>query len=1250
MASFNAITFNCNGLGDKKKRQKVFSYVKEKVKSGFCFLQETHSIPQLENKWMQEWKGKLFFSHGSSNSTGCAIGFSQKFSFNLIKESKDTEGRILILEVKIDEEKFLLINLYNANNETDQLNVLENLLVKLEEHDPDGECKPIFGGDFNLIFDTILDSSGGNPTLKKRSLTKIMKVIEKLDACDIFRVRYPNLKRFTFHRKNPVIQRRLDYLFISSNIQEHVENVEILPSFMSDHCPVFLSLNLNSNLKRGNYGWKFNDSLLNDEIFVPKMIEHIENVKRNFTDDQNPHVKWEFLKYELRKFSISFAKTKNKDLIVQKEKHENIIKTYESTENRPPEHEYAESKAFLEDYIDKKTAGSILRSKCEFYEHNEKSTKFFLNLEKKNSEKNTVKKLLIENDLEINDSKNILLELHKFYSELFSKSVHKSEQECLSFLDTINIPSISEEHRVFCDKVLTLDDLSTSLAKMNSGKSPGNDGLTVCFYKFFWLQIKDTLFESYTYSKTVGFLSSSQRQAIIKLIEKRDKDKRYIQNWRPISLLNVDTKLISKCIASRFIPVLPTIISPDQTAYVKGRFIGESIRLISDVLDTTDMYNIPGYILTADLQKAFDSIDHTFLLACLKKFGFGDDFILWSSVLLNENESCVSNGGQTTQYFKLARGARQGDPIAAYFFIIVLEVFFIMLRENNSIKKINIFGFKFLLSAYADDTTFFVADLASVNIIMVTFNTFSLFSGLKMNKSKCEISGIGVKKNDVIALCGFKNVSLVNDTIRILGVHFSYNQILYKEKNFMESLKKLQDVTKIWSMRALSLYGKITIFKSLALSKVLYISSMATIPTDILNLIENTHKNFIWSNKRAKIKHTTLISDYSKGGLKDIDVASKFKSLRLNWLKRLYDDNYHPWKNIPLHFLNEAAVNSVLFLPNLDIPFKNIENIPEFYQNVIKYWIEISRSEPLTSSMILSESLWFNYFIKIGNKSISPSFLKANNSIFLSDIFDNNGKFITLEQFREKFTIDCSVFKWIQLKQSIPVRWINLLKNSHTNLDICDFNIHLNKKARIISLKKLDSREFNSFFVDKLYQVPTSQRYFEQKFGQIAIWDKIYLLPRIITKDTYMQIFQYKILHNILFLNARLFRMHIVDSPACSMCQNVEETTIHIFGECPVTQNIWDQTKNFFSPHINLGNLTPQSAILGFFHDDDDNIIKNHILLAFKFCIYKYREKPLNVHTILHKIKSIYKKEKFISLANPARFERKWNKIIHLFR
>ena len=138
------------------------------------------------------------------------------------------------------------------------------------------------------------------------------------------------------------------------------------------------------------------------------------------------------------------------------------------------------------------------------------------------------------------------------------------------------------------------------------------------------------------------------------------------------------------------------------------------------------------------------------------------------------------------------------------------------------------------------------------------------------------------KKNDVTALCGFKNVSLLNSTIRILGVHFSYNHQLGLEKNFMDSIKKLQDVIKVWNMRCLSLYGKITIFKMLALSKVLYIACMSNISPEILALIEETHKNFIWQNKRPKIKHASLISDYSKGGLKDVDIDSKFRSLRLN--------------------------------------------------------------------------------------------------------------------------------------------------------------------------------------------------------------------------------------------------------------------------------------------------------------------------------------------------------------------------------
>ena len=147
---------------------------------------------------------------------------------------------------------------------------------------------------------------------------------------------------------------------------------------------------------------------------------------------------------------------------------------------------------------------------------------------------------------------------------------------------------------------------------------------------------KGTFFNSFLYSKKVGELSSSQKQAIIKLLEKREKDKRYIENWRPISLLNVDTKIISKAIANKLKIILPSIISHDQTAYVKGRFIGESTRLISDILEITDTFNIGGYVLTADIEKAFDSMDHTFLIEVLKTVGFGGNFINWIKILLKK--------------------------------------------------------------------------------------------------------------------------------------------------------------------------------------------------------------------------------------------------------------------------------------------------------------------------------------------------------------------------------------------------------------------------------------------------------------------------------------------------------------------------------------------------------------------------------------------------------------------------------------
>ena len=303
-------------------------------------------------------------------------------------------------------------------------------------------------------------------------------------------------------------------------------------------------------------------------------------------------------------------------------------------------------------------------------------------------------------------------------------------------------------------------------------KSPGNNGLTKEFYCTFWNKIENIFIISLRESKCLKAFSTSQRQAVIRFIEKLNKDKRFISNWRPISLLNVERKLISKTLAARLKKVLPFLIGLGQTVYVNGRFLGESGRLIADIIETCDLTQLEGYLLAIDFEKAFDSLNHNFLITTLEHYGFGNDFIEWIKILLKNRESCVINGGHTTKYFRVESGAGQGDPISAYLIILALEILFIFIKFNKNIDGINIFN-----HAYDDDATFFLKNQTSVKNSLNDIKSFSNFSGLRLNLDKCEIAGIGILKNVNVALCGvalcgMKNINLTKESIKFLQYIF----------------------------------------------------------------------------------------------------------------------------------------------------------------------------------------------------------------------------------------------------------------------------------------------------------------------------------------------------------------------------------------------------------------------------------------------------------------------------------------------
>ena len=662
-------------------------------------------------------------------------------------------------------------------------------------------------------------------------------------------------------------------------------------------------------------------------------------------------------------------------------------------------------------------------------------------------------------------------------------------------------------------------------------------------------------------------MSNTQRKGLITLLFKKG-DSQELKNWRPITLLNCDYKIIAAVLAARVQKVIGTIVNGNQTGYVKGRLAACNVRLTKDVIEYLMKSDKTGAIMLADFTKAFDVLDIEFLKLCLERFNFGESFRKWISILYTDISSSVLINGWTSKGFDVERGIRQGCPLSSLLFILAAEYMANSVRENINVRPMELTGYDFPLKLlqYADDTLFFVQDEKSLNEILNELHSFGEVAGPKINKDKTFLMWLG----DTSKRWNLEKYNLMwtDKPIKYLGhyIHSSNDEAL--ETEWEQKLLKLQKVLDSWTKRSLTIFGRVTVLKSLALSQITHLIIVDTIPPKFLKILESKIFKFIWKRKIEKIRRCSLTEDFSKGGIKMLDIQKQLFSFRLKWLGRFFNDTTEMWKIMCSYWFDLLGGINLLLNCNYNISTIDNKNIPIFYKEILQAWekirycttlkdIDIMNNESID---VLNQIVWHNKHILFNKHSLFYKEWYDSGIVYLGDLVRANG-FRSLEYIMSEINFKrrkcTAIFDYVKLKKAIPLVWIDQISdevlNSYTRKENTFDIPRLIVAKGVKCITELSSKTFYKLIPSRNALTNTCSLYWENKVNFQVDWASVFKHNLVHITENKLREFNLKLLYNLLPVRSNLFKWGLISDDLCPNCK-VKENTVHAFVECKLNK------------------------------------------------------------------------------------------------
>lgn len=884
----NVMSWNVRGLGSDDKS----SWCRKlKVKNEICciMLQETQ-FESLENVKLNRFWGNDDFEFIHVDATGRSGGLISLWNPRVFsKESVFSDRNLLVVSgsLKHDGRRAHIVNVYCPQSLVGKRRVWDMLKSVIVN---DGGLWFV-GGDFNSVRD---EEERRNSGFNLQETNEFNEFVEEVGLHEF------SLKgrKFTYLVGNKMS--RLDRIFVDWGLLNEWPNAEyrVLDRKGSDHFPIIIKT-VSRNF--GPKPFRFFNSWLHREGFD----DMVKDVLGNGVYLGDPYMrlmgKFKTLRSKIKAWKENVTRDEMEEVECLSKEIRDLEGVLEVRDLKEEENWIMEeAKARLKHLEYLKLKDMRQKSRVQWAKDGDENSRFFHGMINTRRVANSIMGLSVNGEW-VTNHKVIKKEVLRFYRSKFVEDmVVRPKLNCFG-LKMISADEADSLLSPFLEK-----EIREAVFQCGSDKAPGPDGFNFRFIKKYWDLFSGDFVDMMRHFASSGNISRNVATSFITLVPKV-KDPSSLGEYRPINLIGVVSKVISKVLANRLKTVMDSVINETQSAFVAGRYILDSPLVISEISSWARRSGKELFMFKIDFEKAYDNINWDFLLSVMRQMNFPDLWCSWiKGILVSACSSVLVNGSPTFE-FTCGKGLRQGDPISPFLFIMVMEALSGIIKKACSIGSFHGVSLprdgpviSHLL--YADDAMV-MGEWSESNFVCLKrmLRVFHLCSGLRINIQKSSLYGVGVDKEAVDAKARVLGCRSGTTPFCYLGIKVGAN--MSRINNWDPVVKVFKTRLSNWKASSLSIGGRLTLIKSVLQSLPSYYFSMFEAPVGVVNTLEGLIRKFLWGgNGDVRKLHWVGWDKVSRpiksGGLGIRKLEDTNNAFLVKWLWRYKHEGVALWRRV----------------------------------------------------------------------------------------------------------------------------------------------------------------------------------------------------------------------------------------------------------------------------------------------------------------------------------------------------------------